>query len=543
MITPLRAALTLAAIVLGCHAPLPLTDYVTYDDTYMLNWATRGDRDSLRTMYTEVGGQIGYAYFSLFAGLGGLVTGFKVAALAFTFAAGWFAWRVGVASGMVSPREALLVAAVVVAFPAFKVRGGFAYSVYDWAPAVFLLAALLALRAEQHTGWASAWRRGLAVLLFAVSFQMPSLLMFYGGFYLLLVRVHQRAAGRRWFHVPWRFCAARPDYLLLPFAYHVGVRVLFPATGVYATYNQIAVSGKAIAAVYKGLPRFVTDPFELFATYPPAVQLVCAAIAVGVWLVARRVVRVPSESGGRPAALLAFGGLLLVFGTFPYAAVGKPMEPWGRYSSYAPLLPLSFGVLLLGVVKLLSAVGRLLAPVLAAVGVCWAAAWWHDYLTMQGLEARNRGLVRHLRADPATRDCAVYFVRNLYPIPRTTDDLFGWQWCYVEAGVAGVPRSYAYNGIPSNAAVPDWYVAKSLEETTIGYSLGGIDPRGKQAIVLVRPATRVGAARLGWRYLRVKWTRPADLPAFTEQVVRIETFAFPWDAPDVTRRAEATDPE
>jgi hypothetical protein len=542
-VTPGRAAALLGLLVAACHAALPFTDYVAYDDRYTINWLNQGKLAELRTFFSMAGNDLGYAYLSLFAGLPHLVTVFKVVGVASAFATGWFAFRVGSESGFLSRAEALAVAVAAVALPAFKLKGGAVYSLYDWTVAAFLLATLLALRAEARTGWGHAARRAAALGLFALSFQMPSLLVFYGGFFLLLALARQRAAGRPWFVPPVGFALRRPDYLVLPFAYWVGKEAVFPRWGVYTEYNRVGPTWERLAAGARGVADVLADPVTLLAAQPAAVVAGVLAAAVLGGVVAVRVLRPrPGDepepaTGSAPACgLIAFGLVLLVMGTFPYAAVGKAPGPWGVPSSFAPLVPLPFALVLVGGLKLLRVPGRPAVAVLAAVGAVGAFGWWHNALSWQALEARNRALVRALHADPVARERTVYDFAHRYVIPRTADNLFGWEWVYIEAGEWGVPRSWAFNGVP-DGPTPPWYVRKCMDDMTLGYDLAGVNEAGGEGAVIVRPGTEWSAPRAGLKYLWTKHARPARLDALLDRLVEVEFVPAPFDGADVRRRA------
>ena len=541
-VTPARAAALLGLLVVACHAALPFTDSVAYDDRYTVNWLSQGKLAELRTFFSMAGGELGYAYLSLFAGLPHLVTVFKVVGVVLAFATGWLVWRVGTESGFLSRAEALAVAVGAVALPAFKMKGGVIYSTYDWAPAAFLLATLLALRAEKALGWRHAARRAAALGLFALSFQMPSLLVLYGAFFVLLALAHQRDVGRPWFVPPLGFALRRADYLVLPFVYWVGKDALFPRWGVYTAYNRVEPKWEQFVASGRGVADVIADPVTLLAAQPAALIAGVVAAALVGWVVAVRVLRSTDETdpatGSAPACgLIGFGLLLLALGTFPYAAVGKPPAPWGVPSSYAPLVPLPAALVLVGVMKLLRVTGRPAVAVLAAVGAVGAFGWWHNALSWQALEARNRAVVRRLHADPAARERTVYDFENRYVVPRTADNLHGWEWVYIEAGEQGTPRSWGFNGIPDRPT-PPWYVRKCLDEQTLGYDLTGVNEAGGEGAVVVRPGTTWSAPRVGLKYLWTKHAHPARLDALLDRLVEVEFVPAPFDAADVRRRAD-----
>ena len=88
--------------------------------------------------------------------------------------------------------------------------------------------------------------------------------------------------------------------------------------------------------------------------FPIIVSLV--AVSGFVWFLTIRLLRarandvpeVTEYSRGKPFAILGFGLLMMVLGTFPYAAVGKIPGCCGVASSYAPLVALPFAIVLLG---------------------------------------------------------------------------------------------------------------------------------------------------------------------------------------------------
>src|SRR5947209_4029277 len=136
--TRLRPVVILLLVTLACHAILPFTDYVCYDDLWLMNWVHQKHFEWLHTMCSQAGSDLGYWFFSAFACVVNLTTTFKIAGVVLSFLTGWFAYRIGERSRFLSPGAALFVGAFTIVFPAYKLNGGFIYSAYELTPCVFL---------------------------------------------------------------------------------------------------------------------------------------------------------------------------------------------------------------------------------------------------------------------------------------------------------------------------------------------------------------------------------------------------------------------
>ena len=71
------------------------------------------------------------------------------------------------------------------------------------------------------------------------------MLMFYGGFFLLLLLVHQRQRGLSWYRIPFGYIVRRADYLALPFVCFAVKTYAFRPWGLYASYNGLIRVGSA----------------------------------------------------------------------------------------------------------------------------------------------------------------------------------------------------------------------------------------------------------------------------------------------------------
>jgi hypothetical protein len=374
---------------------------------------------------------------------------------------------------------------------------------------------------------------------------MPSLLMFFGGFFCLLVLQRQKSNALPWYHIPGLYCLKRIDYIVLPFAYWIGKTTLDPTSGVYTEYNKPSFSVEAILAGYKTLPAVLFDPLIFFRSYTPGTQVVLVVGSLLLWslLALGKCERRGLSPLGKachpvkgPVGLFLFGVMLLVLATAPYIAVKKYFSPSGVLSSYTPLIPIPLALIALALWSgwrgLLPRLAWVIWPALALCLVLCVATWWHNYLSLEAVKVRNDSIMLHVRDNPAARECTVLCAQNHFRIPRTMDDIHTWMWTYVECDVDGEPRSIAFNGLPTGPSIPEEEVRQYIHQTTIPYALTSVDPCGKQGVLVIRegPGFRsVSSASLHYLYFR--YFDPDGMRPFLESVTQLEFRPAPWRQP------------
>jgi hypothetical protein len=533
----------------ACHAVLPFTDYRAGEDHYLVNWVTRQRYDDVMEIYSETGRTFSGWFFWSFHWVPALTPTFKVIGVLVSAASGLLLYALAVRTRFVCRLEALFLAVVTVAFPADKLLGGFMYSKPEICFFAFLLGGWATLLAEARSGLRHWLFRLLALLLFSVAFLTESLLMYFGGFFLLLVLLRQRDTGLKWYRFPWGYCFRRLDLIALPFLWWLARVTLTPSYGpFYSNVNQPAFDVTYLAR-YLSLPDVFFDPALLVWGLSIQTQMVLAGLtvltAIFVIAAARHVSNQGKSSAGEtaPAAgasaigrslrILFFGLVLLVLGTVPYVALNKAFTPTGQACRYAALTPLPLALILLaGGTLIRPLLGRtLLHGMSAAVAGClviWCATWWHNDLSLQAVQVRNDAIFRQVHADPRAREWCIYMVQNPCTIPRTIDTLNNWQWAFQEAGVAGEPRSIAF--IPQNLRPhSEEEVEHFIWISTIPYAMTGIDPAGKQGLVIVRVRDTFRVTRTALKYLFLKHCKPERLDAFLDSVVEVEFYPAPWD--------------
>jgi hypothetical protein len=552
----MRAYGMLAALTAVVHGLLLVTHYVIWDDLWLNNWIATGRLDYLDRVCTQAGSPLMYYFLAALSVFGDPGAAMHVIGFLCTFLRGALTYALLKRTRFLSAGEALLAAAVTVAFPSLKTVGSVSCAHYVVPHVTYLLAALMALRAEDLAGWRHALLRTAAVTLFFVSFVMNSLLVYHAGFLLLLVLLRQRSAGLPWYAPPWKYLLCRLDYILVSPVFYYWKRVFTPGVGNYADYNVPGFDPKQLWHGFKvSLSQGVAAPFK-YRDFPlwdarwAGTALILIAAAVGVWLGRRAWARERYERDVAPAAgapgLLGFGAVLLVLALFPYLAVNKPPTPWGNGTNYSALLPLPVGLLLVGLVRAgRSAGAAAVAGACAAVLAQFTMNWWDNYLSQEALHARNESIRQlYVRADGPGRHPVVVLVTDDL-VPHTQSEIISWMWTYLMYDDAGGPNTFAVViSRPVRAPLPEDEVRTALRWSLLDFAIP-VDPAAAQMMVVIKtPPQRPRPPILGARYLYYRWFRPAKLARLLDATVLFdhwELAAAPAAGNDVVPRNRAAD--
>ncbi len=560
----------LLASVCACHFLLPFTDYVTQGDRWLMNWVTLKHFDYVNTIYSQTGRSFTGYYFGLFSHLPNLVGTLKLVGFLLCAATGLLVYAIAVRTRYATRLEALFLAVVAVTFPADKLIGGLMYSKSQACTCGFLLGVLLMLCAERRSGWRHWLFRLTALLPFLLSFLLEPLLVFYGGFLLLLLALCQRQQGLPWYRIPWGYWLRRPDVLCLPIVYWMLLNLDRPHGPYYNTWHRISFIFfeygffDRILSSYQSLGPVAFAPYVVISSFSASclVALVAPVLLTAFVTMAavRHIPRQEEAAGegagaaervdtGRWFGLLAFGLMLFFLGTIVFAACGCNCVPWGDdRTRYACLAPLPLGVILVALGRAVLGRGdsRLRSGLSYAAGlgfavllVAWGVTWWDNYLSLEAVQIRDDAVFSKLHASAEVRDCSFYCVLNQYPIQRTIDDLNTWEWTYEETGRSREPRSIAWMAFPGCRPLTEKEARDYLWISTIPYALTTVDPAGKEGLVVIRkgPDNRFPLSVLN--YLCLKHFRPGSVGAFLEGAVAVEFVPAPWGKVANERLAQA----
>lgn len=319
-------------------------------------------------------------------------------------------------------------------YPAFKVGVEISIIPYLLCYALFVVGAVLVLAAEAGSSIRRKLNYLAALVCFALSFNLPSLISLYLAFFPIL-----------WINSPRYGSTARRVYsffrkfelfLLLPLVF-IWVRSLaWQPSGQYVDYNRINLN---FQQVYRSAGIFVRnsvlEPFLGIGTtiklLPLIVSLSLVALLIAALFIGRApvlpysgTVRQSSERDLTWRNVLGLGFyafLVFALAILPYALVGKPATVSGWDSRHAFLIGLPVGLALLAVARAFHHIfGKKILWLSASVGLVLIAAFSvrtaEIYLDWQFRWIKDQSFIHALRARPSiiNQNVSYAFVHDKY---------------------------------------------------------------------------------------------------------------------------------
>jgi hypothetical protein len=326
---------------------------------------------------------------------------------------GLLIFEIAVQSGLLSRIDGLFVALLTIAYPTFETSINIIMNTYYVAYMLFMLGILLALRADQR---GSIILRGMALFAFWWCFWIPSFIVIYGGFIILLYYLKEglNFSPRNVFH----FVVKHLDYFAVPLLYILIWQTLFQPT---EGYNQLTFKASIFYSHIEFVRVFIAQLNESLAAFAvrPFFLLIVFATAVGAcWLLVKPVID-RAEPLLSPVYSLVFGAGWLALGIFPYAAVEKLPTLHGWESRHLLLVGFPMAIIFVSLGHLLFRESKLNGyPVryimLSMLVMILSASVIGSYVDWQARWVKDRSLLSKLSAMESTEDISVFWVDDTY---------------------------------------------------------------------------------------------------------------------------------
>jgi hypothetical protein len=352
---------TIGLVALLGHGLLLLNDGTYWDDWMLRPQVTEGNWSELQNWFSEMGLPV-FAYFYWSVKLAGGY--YKAAAFLTILFSAVLIYKICLRFAWVNRYEALGIALLSLVYPAYQAAVIFGNLVYEFFYCLFLLAAWLLLRSEQTSGakGPGLLSRLLSLFLFFLAFNLNSLLVFYFPFLLLLFLHLKQAHSFSWSAAARTLLPRHIDFILLPFVYWTGKKLLFPTHGQYEGYNAInlsltplvtrmleSIKTAGYAQVEASVARLMGQPI-LWIVSMAGIYLVYSRFMKSKGAVPLTHYQIEHESH-KTKWIFWYGVLLLLSGVFPYSAVGLSPTLSGWNTRHAILVGLPMAIVIVAALR------------------------------------------------------------------------------------------------------------------------------------------------------------------------------------------------
>jgi hypothetical protein len=532
-LTPFRAVVIVAVLLLVAHAPLFMNDSIFMDDWLLLKVLPNYVVD-LDFLLNGAGHPVFFGYIGLANLTGAPVLSMKVLALLGVFFGGACLLLAAIRVDLLTPTEAVGFSLIVWIYPGYQMWAGKANAVYVFSFGLFFVGIWLLTLAFSAKAVSRVVLRVAAALVFFLSFALNSIMVLYAfamlGLFVAVWRDSDQTRGpvRRLLLAAWRCLLGYPEFVVLPLVYWGALNIWFRRVGIYAGhYNVHLPTAPELLDGWHSFFRF--GYVEVLKSAIRALQdnrplLVVAAIPVVIALVLffRKAQR-SRASVVRLALPLLLSLLLFFLLALPYLVAGLiPGENF--YESRHLLL---FGLpLALGLLAVERAIGFMVGDRAATVGVFGVASilsiavLWNGYVFLQARALKQEALSSQLAG--ISRPAATVF--NL------DDGFMDYPARHLAFGVpeiTGMLRlawgDRPFLGFTLRAERPT--ILQEMEEnrTSEGSAYHHIDPSGPQGTISLQPGPAAASNfALTRHYYACRLLARCDVSAFLMQLASVK---------------------
>jgi len=463
----------------------------------------------------------------------GLIFKYRVIAFLSILLAAILVYKICVESKLISHWESLFIALISLTYPAFQASVITPVTVYLIFYFLFILATYLAICSERTSGVVRHSLHGCSVVLFFLSFNLNSLLVFYFGFLFFLLTHEQRLKRCTFKQAFIQFVPRRLDFLLLPFVFWIVKEHFFPRYGPHAAYNRFQFSPTTLIA---NSGRFFID--AIYGQLNDALETMLQQLALALLLLmavygayrAFKMDSVPSsDSRLSPYTLLTFGLVLLVLGILPYVVVGLGPARHGFETRHALLVGLPMALILTGTVRLVFSQGETGLPktalvVLATLVVAFSMTVVDNYFAWQARWVKDRSIMVNLSPLSEFKRMSIFWVDDQFQFQGAPGYAFyDWSSIFKQmwGGESRVGLNQQFSMLEALADVvrADFSRSRILEL----FNISDLDPAGCQAILSISRGRLASpdAWKLALHYLFLKLLKPEEMTQFLEGITRV----------------------
>lgn len=497
------------------HGLLLVNDGIYWDDVWVQPYLDARNWSGLYAFFAERG----LPFFAFFhwirMGFRDSVLAAKLLSFVSILTASFCAYRLARRLPGFTRGECLVVAALAALYPAFQVSVAAIHMPYLLCYALFMGGAVLTMSSSAGCGALSWARRGTALILLFISFNLNSLLVFYAGCLVLWLVSDIRQAGA-WKERAcrlWRFVRTKADFIFLPMAYWLIKEMLFPRE---SAYNRFALSYENVwglfrAHVQSSILGVAARVLREFYGSPAIWSLFAFLAGLAVWRLLRRRPAAVEGGGFRTGLVgLLVGLLLYVCAVYAYTTVGLyPDTARGWETRHSILVGLPVAIMIVSLGRWLKArMGRwgvgLASVALAVLLAAFTKIQLDNYISWQARWIKDRAMVHVLSQHREWSSLPAYWIEDLYPLGG--DPYYRYfEWSFLFRRAWGMEGRVGYDRA--------FY---ALERGNLPPN----QPRPESTLCVAR-RTSAGPAKLTLDYLWTRWIRPERMDGFLEQVVSI----------------------
>jgi len=529
-------------ITLFCHGLLLINDGMYWDGWIVNGWQKKKQWEIMKRLYSEVGMPILYFQHKFFSFLPKAKYFYNLLAFLSLFISSAIIFIIGVKFVALPTSVAFIIALLMVCYPGQQMGVERVISMQYFMPmALFYLACFFSLESAVTNSEYAVFFHILAIVLFLLSFNMNSLLVYYWGFivFFALFTIQNFSIGQLGI-----FILGHIDYCILPFIYWIFKETLSPRHGNYSNYNKIIPNSESNPLDTQRIKRtmhyfsnfiilslkngvigvYIQSVSLLFKKYVLFLFAVIITLCGLFFILSNDVTyNITSFQGG---LIFSFGILLLILAGIPYILIGQSFGARGWATKNNVLLGLPLSLIIFGlfsvfflpkyVISLIFIIIVSNIVYLNYINLSWIALWVKYCSTLLNLQ-KNMSLKKF----------SIFRVYDNHSLKGSFDIHPEHDVVYLIYMFDSIWEDKLRLGIYEKKFSLEPYsqerIRDIIKNTTIDYALKEIDLEGKQAIIVITDGTQMFTeVKSAMRYIYYKFFQTEGLNHFLLNYSNIE---------------------
>jgi hypothetical protein len=532
------------------HGLLLLNQGIYMDDWLTFSHLFAGDLDYVHLQFDQGGVSLFGDIWELYSHFSNVSSAMSITVFLTIWFGGILIYRIAINTKILKKWECLFIAIITIMYPAYQAQVINLVGVYHILIFLFLISTWLYLRNTNANKFFRIGIHLITLILFGLSFNLNSLLIFYGGVLLISLGLELNRNSQRKIQTIMKWLFQNLAYILVPVVFWITKEIFSPRYGSYIQYNQFSLDVESIRnASYIFLKNAIAYPFikapiiwiEYGIQLVIPIVLVVASLVLYKYMVSRTLweerlverikdrhisTRSQLDDSVNVLWLLTFGIILLILAIAPYIIVGRyPGYRYGASTRHSILIGIPIAIILLGVFRLYISNRRLWLVKLGSIGLVICITGFgimqiNQYLSWEAIHTKDTAIMQILPNTPFITDMSILWLKDGFTsfhhefesIRRGYESLGMYKILFNEVTLI----TYRFEAVPFDC--PDCYInVRHFPDANINWA----GCNGELHISASEEWKGKSEQDIAWYHLYVRFIRPDLKTEFYDSLVDI----------------------
>jgi hypothetical protein len=511
------------------HGLLLLNKGIYWDSWILRKWVEKKEWRTMKVFYREVGMPFFYYVHRAFNLSPNSIWLYRLACFLSLWSTSALVFLICHNFSPLDEWQSFFIAAMMLMIPIQDMALEFCVTVQYVLTQTLFYCAILLCFSLTNLDWGLDYLllRSLMIILFLMSFNMNSLLVFYGAFVFYFF-VYQYLSLNQ--NIP-SLALSNLDLFSLPFVFWFLKNKHSPKSGHHKNYNKISLKFSQIRASYKSLVVDLFLPFlkKIYASSIPALSLLALLHFSGLMSIG---LENDSQPQSMPALTLTFliGSLLLLAATLPYSLTRQVFGYTGWETKNNLLLPLPLSIIAWSLIACFLQSQALSLYFQSFLLLIFLLLCVDKHLLLISIWGKQEALLEIYAKEPAIKNSSIIGIHDEHPIQyghlHTHPEYHSNAMAFLFSRLFGKLNKIGYQRFSSNLTELPKHTIEELK-SGLAQNLIGFDESGGQCIIRLSSPERIPSFRkLAIFFLLKRLESHKKATAFVKSYIDYQVFVI-----------------